>query len=326
MHEETNGHRPEVNQLVRRDFGGTTVARENHATQALVAKARADIEARWTMALHRPRNLDQVRMVLLKECRRPGFAESAIYRKPVGDGVEGLSIRFAEAAARAFGNIAMEVTQIYDDEQTRVVRVSATDLESNVTWPQDVTISKTVERRHVRPGQVTVGHRTNSLGQTVYLVTATDDELLNKQNALVSKALRTCILRIIPGNLQDEAYEVCNAILADKSAKDPDAARNAVCDAFAGLGVQPTDLTEWLGHDLGAASPAEIERLRRLYVAIRDGETTWADTMSARGEQTGKATRQEPQDVRGAAGVKDALRKRQRAPETKPEAPEGHES
>lgn len=322
-----NGHRPEVNQLIRRDFAGTSIARENQATQALVAKARADIEARWTMALHRPRNMDQVRTLLLKECRRPGFAASAIYRKPVGDGIEGLSIRFAEAAARCFGNIAMEVTQIYDDENTRIMRVSATDLETNVTWPQDVTVSKLVERKGLRRGQVAVDQRTNSYGDAVFLVQASDDDLLNKQGALVSKALRTCILRIIPGNLQDEAYEVCNAILRDAAAKDPDQARNAVCDAFVALGVQPTDLEEWLGHAIGVATPAEIEQLRRLYVAIRDGEATWPEALEQRSEQNqAKAgPRAEKKLVapkatsagKGAAGVKDAL-KRRAAPEPAP--------
>jgi hypothetical protein len=335
-----NGHRPEANQLIRKDFGGTSISRESQATQALVAKARADIEARWTMAMHRPRNMDEVRTSILKECRRPGFAAAAIYRKPIGDGVEGLSIRFAEAAARCFGNIAMEVSQIYDDETTRVVRVSATDLEANITWPQDVTVAKTVERKTLRKGQRPVGERTNSYGDRVYLVEASEDDLLNKQGALVSKALRTCILRIIPGNLQDEAYDVCNAILRDESAKDPDAARNAVCDAFAGQGIQPTDLEEWLGHKLDVATPAEIEQLRRLFVAVRDGEATWPDALAQRAEQlaakapkskldaaVAKVEAKADPNAKGANAVKDKLKGRNTKPEqqalpTQPGKPE----
>jgi hypothetical protein len=315
----SNGHRPEANQLIRRDLGGVSVSRESNATAALVAKARAEIEARYTMALHRPRNLDQVRTSLIKECRRPNFAAAAIYRKPIGDGVEGLSIRFAEAAARCFGNIAMEVTQIYDDEHTRIMRVSATDLESNVVWPVDVTVSKTVERRNLRKGQRPIAERANSYGDRVFIVEASDDDILNKQGALVSKALRTCILRIIPGNLQDEAYEICNAILKDESAKDPDAVRNAVCDAFADQGVQPMDLEEWLGHKLDVATPAEIEQLRRLFVAIRDGEATWPEALTARAEQLAAKAPKSKLDVakekveakaeaKGTTAVKDAMK------------------
>jgi hypothetical protein len=338
MQEETsnNGHRPEVNQLIRRDtMGGMSISRDSAATQALVAKARADIEARWTMALHRPRNMDQVRALLMKECARPGFADAAIYHKPIGDGIEGLSIRFAEAAARCFGNIAMDVAQIYDDESTRVMRVAATDLETNVTWPQDVTITKTVERRYLRNGQTAVAQRTNSYGDLVYLVSATDDDLLNKQNALVSKALRTAILRIIPGNLQDEAFDKCNAILKDKAAKDPDAARNAVCDGFASLNIQPMDLVEWLGHDLAVATPAEIEQLRRLFVAIRDGEATWPQALEQRAEQLAakkpkddkKAKAPSKTDTKGAGSVKEQLKNKQPQPQqAKPDAPKGQQT
>ena len=328
-----NGHRPEVNQLVRRDFGGTSVSRGGAATEALAAKARAEIEARWTMAMHRPRDMDQVRSLLMKECSRPGFADAAIYHKPIGDGIEGLSIRFAEAAARCYGNVAQDVTQIYDDEDTRVMRVSAADLETNTTWSQDVTITKTVERRHLRNGQMAVATRTNSYGDLVYLVAATDDDLLNKQNALVSKALRTAILRIIPGNLQDEAFDKCNAILKDKAAKDPDAARNSMCDGFASLNIMPADLAEWLGHDLGTATPAEVELLRRLYVAIRDGQATWVEALEHRQEQLAakkpgdkKASKQQKQDAKGAGSVKEQLKNKQQPAAAKPEPPKGQQT
>lgn len=326
-----NGHRPEVNQLVRRDFGGMQVSRENQATAALVAKARAEIEARYTMAMHRPRRMDQVRQAIIAECRRPGFAKVAIYRKPVGDGVEGLSIRFAEAAARCYGNIAMESTQIYDDEDTRIMRVSATDLETNVVWPMDVTIAKTVERRFLKKGQQCIAQRTNSYGDLIYIVGATDDDLLNKQGALVSKALRTCILRIIPGNLQDEAYDICNEILKDAAAKDPDAARNSMCDSFAELNIMPVMLEEWLGHELSIATPVEIEHLRRTYVAIRDGEATWPEVLAARQEflastkpkskldQAVAKVEEKAAAKAGTGAVKDQLKKQTRG---KPQQPE----
>ena len=47
------------------------------ASAVLAAQARAVIEARYLIAINRPRDLDVVREKLLKECRRPGFAEVA---------------------------------------------------------------------------------------------------------------------------------------------------------------------------------------------------------------------------------------------------------
>jgi hypothetical protein len=268
---------------------------ENAQTQALIAKSRADIESRWIMAMQRPRDLDEVRQLLRRECSRPGFAEVATYARPVGKKqndqgqwveafAEGLSIRFAEVALRCMGNISTEAVTLFDGETERMIRITATDLESNATWSRDVTIKKTVERKQLKKGQASLGTRLNSYGDRVYIVEATDSEVAVKEAAEVSKASRTAILRIIPGHLQDECFELCRKVAADKSARDPEGSRNACLDAFAGVQVSKADLEELIGGAFGKASPAQIDDLRRLYVAIRDGESTWAETIAARRE------------------------------------------
>ena len=55
-------------------------------------------------------------------------------------------------------------------------------------------------------------------------------------------------------------------------------------DGFAGLNVLPSMLAEYLGHDVSMCSPAEIDALRALYVAVKDGETTWAEVIGSRAE------------------------------------------
>lgn len=247
------------------------------ASTAVAAQAQAAVQARYTVALARPRNIDQVRVALLKECRRPYFAEVARYHKPVGQGVEGPSIRFAEAAARCMGNILVETPTVYDDTEKRIVRVVGTDLETNMTYQKDVTVTKTVERRQAK-GEV-LGTRLGSGGQTLYIIAADDDAILNKENALVSKAMRTVLLRLIPGDLIDESMDQVAATLRDKAAQDPDAARRRVVDGFAAIGIQPNDLVAYLRHGLEKLTPAELVHLRSLYQAIKDGEATWLEVM-----------------------------------------------
>src|SRR4029079_9723076 len=126
------------------------------------------------MASQRRRSDDEARIRLLQSCSRPGFAETGIYRKPVGSGkhAEGLSIRFAEEARRQWGNIETRTQVILDDTEKRILRVSATDLETNVTESVDVIIEKTVERRQLKDGQSPIRQRINSYGDLVYLVPA----------------------------------------------------------------------------------------------------------------------------------------------------------
>lgn len=310
---------------VREDFAGQEIQQvAETASTAVAAQARAAVESRYVMAYKRPRDWDGVRVALLKECSRPGFAASARYHKPIGKGVEGPSIRFAEAALRCMGNVLAEVTVIYDDDRKRIVRVSVTELEGNLSFPTEIVVEKTVERKQLKQGQQALGSRTNSYGDRVYLVAATEDDLLNKQAALVSKALRQNGLRLLPGDIQEECMDRVIEVLKNADAADPDAAKKKMADAFAALGVQPAQLREYLGHELGQCSPAELGDLRALWVAIRDGETTWSAAMEnetavakdaaanpAAISTAPAATGPAAEPAKGTAGLKERLRKKQ---------------
>ena len=247
----------------------------------LAAQAKAAVEARFIVALQRPRNWDDVRIKLLAECRRPAFAanKSAYYRKPIGKGIEGLGIRFAEVALRCMTNVLVETTILHDDERVRMLKISVTDLEANETIDRTITVVKTVERSRPADDGTYVARRKNSEGNWTYTLVARDEEILDKEGAMISKALRTLALRIVPGDLQDESEALILQIRQDTAAKDPAAERKRIADAFAEIGVMPSDISMYLGHDFGTCSPAELVTLRGVYGAIRDGETTWKATM-----------------------------------------------
>jgi hypothetical protein len=120
-----------------------------------------------------------------------------------------------------------------------------------------------------------------------YTVPANDDDLLNKRAAQISKAIRTLGLRIIPGDLQDEAEGIIKAVRMDEAARDPSAERKRIADAFAEIGVKAADLTAYLGHTLDTCSPPELVDLRGIYGAIKDGEATWKSVIENKAEQQG---------------------------------------
>ena len=276
----------------RREFGASQdVAIVETASSAVAAQAKAMVESRYIMAMRQPRNMDQVRQDLLKECRRPAFAnnKSAYYRKPIGQGVEGLGIRFVEVALRCMKNVLIETSMIFEDATKEVHRVSVTDLESNVTYPLDVRVSKTVERSKPMDDGSYISVRNNSYNKPVYTVPANDDDLLNKRGALISKAVRTLGLRIIPGDLQDEAEEIIKSVRLNDAANDPDATRKKIVDAFGEIGVKASELAAYLGHSLDQCSPPELVELRGIYGAIKDGEATWKTVMENKADQGGNA-------------------------------------
>lgn len=292
---------------------GLVAAEGETASSAVAAREKAAVEARFVVALHRPRNPDTARVRILQACRRPRFAEGAKYMKPVGGSkVVGPSIRFVEEALRSWGNIDIQTPVVFDDEERRIVRVSVTDLETNTSFSSDVTLTKTVERRTPRGGDEVLRVRTNSSGQTVSIIRADEDAFLNKQNAGISKAIRNNGLRVLPSDVVEEAMEEVDATIANEDAKDPSATRKRLTDAFYSQGVMPDQVAALLGHPLESMTAAELTLLRTIYTALKDGETTWPDAMATFGPRAnGETPAAAP--TKGNAGLRAAMKRK--APE-----------
>lgn len=291
----------QAGQVARLDFAGTSLAITNATTESVVCAARANMEARWIMAMRCPRNLDTSRQMILAECRRPGFAEVATYSRPIGKEeikvdddprgrkgqwvdtfADGLSIRFAEVALRCMGNMQAKAQTIYDGPDSRIITVTAVDYETNTTIEVDVRVPKTVERRKLRKGQKPLDQRENSYGDLVFIVPATEQQTDVTSAAAVSKAMRTAILRLVPGHIQDEAFEICRKVAADRSAKDPATTRNRMLDAFAEFGVMPPAIEQWLGHEIATATREELLELSRIASGLREREIVWHDALADR--------------------------------------------
>jgi hypothetical protein len=239
--------------------------------------AKARIQSAYIMAYKNPRDEDQARDRILKACRRPAFAERVEFSKPIGKThIKGPSIRFAELALREWRNVLTDIQVIYEDDFIRRTRIMAIDLETNVSFSKEINITKTVERKNNKDREV-LAERINTNGEVVYVVKATEDEIHNKEAALISKAIRNEGLRIIPVDIVDEAIEVAKETLRTKDKADPDAAKKKILDAFSEIGVKPNDLRIYLGHPTDQVSPQELADLRAIYRAIKDGEARWVD-------------------------------------------------
>lgn len=266
---------------VRESAAGTelTVRGETQG-EALAARAQAEVYGAMQLALKRPRDLDLVRQELLKACKRPAFAEKARFALPRGkEKIYGWSIRFAEEVIRCLHNLYITQAITFEDEDKRIVSVRVIDLETNNTRNAEVSIAKTVERRFVKDGQTVIAERKNSEGITVFIVQATDDELLMKQNSAVARVVRNLVLAIAPSDLLDEAYEMIGKAMKGEFDKDPAAARKALLDAFLGQNIPADQVKLYLGHDIGTATPAEMQELRELYQALREGQTNWQEAI-----------------------------------------------
>jgi hypothetical protein len=275
------------------------------SSTAMAAREEAAMNARAIMAERHPRDVEKFRLRILTECRRVGFAEVAKYSRPVGKELnkatgeleekfaEGPSIRFVEAAIRAYRNSYVDVSTVFENDQMRIVRVVVTDYECNTGYAMDIPIKKAVEKRGDKQGKppkgrTVISSRLNSYGDPTFLVEATDDEILVRQAALVSKAIRTQGLRILPGDIVEEAM-----LLVEKTLESPGEDKmktiRILIDAFASIGVNVDELTQWHGgRDLQTLTMKDLASLRKIGAAIKEGHATWTDFMEAK-DPTGSA-------------------------------------
>lgn len=294
----------------QKENGAAPLAVTETSAHAVAAREKAAVEARFLVAINRPRNFDLARQRLLQRCQSPQFAAVAEYAKPIGNKkVRGASIRMMEEVARQFGNVDVQSQVTFDDRERRNIRVTATDLETNYSQSVDVILEKTVERKSPRTGDEILGSRINSMGEKVYRITADEDAFFVKQNANIAKARREMIRAIVPGDLVDEAMSLCANTRKNETAEDPAGARKRIADAFFALGIMADQLADYLGKpSLEAVTDAEIDVLRSIYAGMKDGETTWAEVIE---QKSGAMTDAPKSTATGTAGLKERLGKRE---------------
>lgn len=300
-------------------FGRQEMTRHAETAATMTAaQARAEVEARYIVAQQRPRDLHYVYGKLINECKRPGFAEAARYKRPAGrkkngDGewvpsfIEGPSIRFAEACARLMGNLDVRGPAVISDTPSRVIiRVVAIDMETNASYTGDVAIEKTTEKRDVKKGTVVLAERTNSYGDRVYIVEATEAETKMRVAAETSKLLRTLVLRLVPGDIVDDCMAQCIETVSSATKADPERQKKRMVAAFTALGIEPRELVAYLGKPLEQVVPSEVASLLAIHQALKDGSTTWEEIA---GEAARKAAAELLAKEEAAAGPKTAAEK-----------------
>ncbi len=242
---------------------------QNVETAAAVARAVQEVQASMIIAKRFPRDETAAFSRLMKSCHRPGLADSALYEYERGGAkVEGPSIRLAEAAAQAWGNLTFGVVEVEqrkgaDGVGESVVEAYAHDLETN---------TRQVKRFHVRHVRDTrQGSKLLTDGRDVY-------EMVANQGA---RRLRACILGVIPGDVIDAAVAECNKTLAGQTTEPLSDRIRKMVAAFGDVGVTQAAIEAKLNHKAEACSESEVAKLRKMFASIRDGMTTPAEQFPA---------------------------------------------
>lgn len=222
--------------------------------ESKVAGSVAEVQAQVVMAKQFPRNIIQCMENILNECARPKLAEKSTYAYPRGGmTVTGPSIRLAESIARNWGNIDFGIREIDQINGESVVEAYCWDLENNV---KERKVFKVPHVRYTKKN----GNTKLSDPRDIY-------ELVANQGA---RRLRSCILSVVPSDVIDNALDQCE-ITSNASADTSKEGIKKLVDAFETYGVNQAHLETFIGSRIDAIKPAQIVRLREIFLSLKDG-------------------------------------------------------
>lgn len=234
---------------------------------ALAAQSSTQAQVAALVAQSRPRDEDMALQRIYTACQRPMMAEEAEYSYPRGKTqVQGASVKLLRAIAGYWGNIEYGYEVLGETPEGATIRAYAWDLENNTRAQRD----HFVERKVLRGGN----------NWAVPDLRDWREWLGNIGSRMERRALEN----VIPADVVEYARAAAAETRLKHVGSDPDAARRKVLESFTSIGVTAEDLTKYLGFPLKSAGPTEIDTLRNVYRAIRDGEKKWSDYFAPKPE------------------------------------------
>lgn len=233
---------------------GEIVKVEGKQLESTIAREVQQVQAQVVMAKKFPRNIKDCYEKIKTACSKVRLAEVAMYQYPKGrEIVSGASIRLAEAVAQIWGNVEYGVREIERGDSESTIESYAWDLETNTRVSKIFSVKH--ERYSKEKGNVKLTEQ-----RDIYEAVANN----------ASRRVRACILSIIPAEIMEMAMKQVAMTQKTNCDTTPEGIR-LLATAFEEFGISIKQLSEFIGKPIELIEPAEIMRLKRVYVSIRDG-------------------------------------------------------
>lgn len=229
----------------------------------LAAINRSEVDMQITTAKQYPRDiqaaLNRIQTLATLDEETAGDCFYTLRRGGGGQVIEGLSVRFAEIIAGAWGNLRAQARIIGNDGRTITAQGVCHDLETNFA------VSVEVKRRI-----------TDKNGRTY-----NEDMQVMTGNAACAIAFRNAVLKVVPKSVTKRIIEQVKQVAIGK-AMDLETSRSRMLAYYGKLGVNQAAVFSYLGvkreQDIDAQM---IFELRGLANALKEGTTTIAETFSS---------------------------------------------
>lgn len=240
----------------------------NASNDAGQQRAIAEVQAAMVIAKRFPRDPIAAMDRILNACTRPSLADGALYSYAKGGSdVTGPSIRLAEVAAQAWGNMEFGIRELEQRLGESTVEAFAWDIETNT---RQVKVFQVPHTRYTRKGTYKLEDP-----RDIY-------ELVANQGA---RRLRACILGVIPGDVIETAVRQCEQTL-NASVDVTAEGLHKLLVAFEPFGVTKTQIEKRIQCRIEAIRPAQVVQLKKVYASLRDNMSNPVDWFEPEATET----------------------------------------
>lgn len=232
-------------------------------TQSLMeaeqSKAIQEVQAALIIGKQFPRDIDQAEFRIVKACEQPALAEMAIYTYKKGNGmVTGASIRMAEMMAQNWGNLSFGIRELEQKNGESIVQAYCWDTETNVKQEKTFSVP---HKRYTKTGSYALEDP-----RDIYEMVANNG----------ARRLRSCILGVIPGYIQDVALKAVAKTLSGGTNGEPLITRiKSMLDMFSKeYKVSKEMIEKMINHTAESINETEMVKLKGVFRSLRDGIVT----------------------------------------------------
>lgn len=263
--------------------------------QAMVQRTLGEVQVAVMMAKQFPRDKIAAKDKLMNDCCREGLAAVSMYSySRGGTDINGPSIRLAEAAKNAWGNMQSgwrEVgRQIVGGVGFSEVEAFGWDCENNTRESLTFTVK---HWRDTKSGGYALKEE-----RDIY-------ELCANQAA---RRERACILKLIDGDMIEDAMRQCQLTLATKVKATPENIASMVQKFADDFGVTKEQIEKRVQRRIEAINGSLMVSLGKIYNSLKDGMSKSADWFDPI-EQAGTDENADKPE-KGNEAVKEKLKKR----------------
>lgn len=242
---------------------GMSISSSQLLTPAAVREL-ATVQAQMVVAKSYPRYMPDVYEKVESICASKNLATASTYAySRGGTGINGPTIRLAEALAKAFGNMKYGFEETDSSNGETKVRAYAFDMETNTLAERTFTVPHT---RYTKDR----GNQALTDPRDIYEMVANNAQ----------RRVRACILEIIPGDVVDYAMEQCERTRLANIDKSPEK-KAAMLEAFKAFNVGKADIEAFIQRKFEAIEDSQWLKLQNIYRSLKDGMARKEDFFKA---------------------------------------------